>query len=241
MRVAEREDPAIRRDEPVAPRIGRGRHADDWLVQRDRARRAKELSTTEGEDAAIGRDLVVTAASTGHADDRASEYQVAGRAVERRVTECVDILRRVRLARTRRTARAEHRRSCGNQRKNQSEGEQTPTTTHATSPPHSPTSNIDARPNRTDTLTVDRSARRGVMCPDRPRACLTPRTAPQPPSRRISRHRRPEMATGRDMRRVAPEGRRRRANHPPSLAQAPPSKRVLLHHSSFSVRDALSQ
>ena len=90
--VAEGEDAAVGRDEPVAV-AGRGRcHADDGLVEGDGAGGAVEDGVAEGEDAAVGRDQPVAVAGRGrrHADDGLVEGDGAGGAVEDGVAEGED-------------------------------------------------------------------------------------------------------------------------------------------------------
>src|SRR5205807_1663706 len=53
-RVAEREDPAVGGNEPVAVTVGGGGHAHDWLVEAQRSGGAEEARVAEAEHAAIG-------------------------------------------------------------------------------------------------------------------------------------------------------------------------------------------
>ena len=62
VRVAEREDAAVGRDEPVAAAGRRGGHADDRHVERGRAGGTEEVRVAEGEDPAVGRDDPVAVA-----------------------------------------------------------------------------------------------------------------------------------------------------------------------------------
>ena len=57
--VAEGEDAAVGRDEPVAGLVGRRADADDRALQGDAAGRPVELGGTEREDAAVGADQPV--------------------------------------------------------------------------------------------------------------------------------------------------------------------------------------
>ena len=70
-RVAEREDPTVGSDLPVAAAIGSRRHADDGVVEVSTALGAKEARVAEREHPTVGRDLPVAAAigSGRHADD----------------------------------------------------------------------------------------------------------------------------------------------------------------------------
>ena len=70
--VAEGEDPAVGRHQPVAAAVGRGRHADDGCVEVQAARGAVEDRVAEGEDPAVGRHQPVAAAvgRGRHAHDR---------------------------------------------------------------------------------------------------------------------------------------------------------------------------
>ena len=60
LRVAVGEHAAVARHQPVAAAVGRGRHADDGLVEPDGAGGAVELGAAEAEDAAVGGDLPVS-------------------------------------------------------------------------------------------------------------------------------------------------------------------------------------
>ncbi len=91
-RVAEREDAAVGRDEPI-PVSGRRRgHADDRPVEALAAGGAVEARVAEREDAAVRCDQPVptAAARRRHPDDRAVEVPTAGGAVEVRVAERED-------------------------------------------------------------------------------------------------------------------------------------------------------
>src|SRR5207302_282856 len=82
--VAEGEDAAVGRHQPVAAAVVGRSHAHDRLVQLDVARAAEEPAVAEGEDPPVGRHVPVPLAvrSVGHADDGLVEGDVPGRAEE---------------------------------------------------------------------------------------------------------------------------------------------------------------
>ena len=77
VRVAEAEDAAVARDEPVAVTGRCRRHADDRAVERDVPGRAEVRRISRGEHAAVGRDTpgALPARRGGHADDRCVERE----------------------------------------------------------------------------------------------------------------------------------------------------------------------
>ena len=94
VRVAERED-CRRRPRRTSSRcpVGRRRHADDRLVERERAGRAVEVRVAEREDPAVGRDHPVAVARCVSAAMPTIGWfrrDRAGRAVEVRVAERED-------------------------------------------------------------------------------------------------------------------------------------------------------
>ena len=78
--VTEGEDAAVGGDEPVALAVGRGRHADDRLVEGDGTGRAVEGGVTKGEDAAIGSDkpVALPVLRRGDGDDGVVERPADG-------------------------------------------------------------------------------------------------------------------------------------------------------------------
>ena len=90
--VAEREDPPVSGDHPVAPAIRGGGHAHDWLVQVDCAGRAVKAGVAEGEDPPVSGDHPVAPAigGGGHAHDWLVQVDCAGRAVKARIAEGED-------------------------------------------------------------------------------------------------------------------------------------------------------
>ena len=92
MGVAEGEDPAVGRDEPVARSRGARHGGDDRLVEVEGAGRAEEMGVAEGEDAAVGRHQPVARAAGGAdgGDDRLVEVDGPRRAEEMGVAEGED-------------------------------------------------------------------------------------------------------------------------------------------------------
>ena len=90
--VAEREDAAVGRDEPVALAARRRGHADDRLPQPDCAGRAVEAGVAEREDAAVARNEPIALARrcVRHADDGTVQPLGARGAEEARVAEAED-------------------------------------------------------------------------------------------------------------------------------------------------------
>ena len=80
--VAEGEHPAVGRHQPVPAAVGRGRHADDGLVEVNGPGGTVELRRAEGEHPAVGGHQPVAPAvgRHGHAHDRLVERDVAGAA-----------------------------------------------------------------------------------------------------------------------------------------------------------------
>ena len=83
--VAEGEDAAVGRHQPVALAVGRGGHPHDGLVEVQVAGGAVEAGVAEGEDAPVGRHQPVALAigRGGHADDGLVEGVPAHASVER--------------------------------------------------------------------------------------------------------------------------------------------------------------
>ena len=90
--VAEGEDAAVARDEPVALAGRRRGHADDRLVEPDRAGRAVERGVAVGEDAAVGAEQPVAVAVRRRLDrdDRRLQWDRRGVAAFGRVAEARD-------------------------------------------------------------------------------------------------------------------------------------------------------
>ena len=90
--VAVVEDAAVGSHQPVTAAAGRGRHADDRLVEMDGPGRPVEPGVAVVEDAAVGSHQPIAAAVRGrrHADNGRVEVHAARRAVEARIAEAED-------------------------------------------------------------------------------------------------------------------------------------------------------
>ena len=90
--VAEGEDAAVGRHQPVAAAVGGGRHAHHRLVEPDVPRRPVEAGVAEGEDAAVGghQPVALGRGRRRHAHDRLVERPAPHGAVEPHLPERED-------------------------------------------------------------------------------------------------------------------------------------------------------